>query len=401
MKHRPRSAFCPQAEEVRRPRDSMKRFPLTLIALVCMPALAAGQVVEEIIARVNNQIITRSEIERSKDQLRDEVKQQSDPDKVFANREKDVLRDLIDQQLLLEKGKDLGISGDTDLIKQLDQMRKDMKLDSLEALEKEAEKQGISWEDFKQTQRNQIVTRKVIGEEVGGHLSISKDEEQKFYDEHKAEMEHPEFIRLSEILVTPKAAIPAPPDPNNPGSNSQTPLDDAGKQAADAAALNAAEAKAKDLLKQLRDGAAFDEIARKNSDGPSAADGGALGTFERGKLAKELEDRTFAMKTGEITDVIRVKQGYAILKVDDHQMAGIPAMKDALPRIQDALYYQKLQPALRAFLTKLREEAYIKIAPGYIDTGRSANQTEPIETAAAKESDAKKLNKKHKKLGIL
>jgi peptidyl-prolyl cis-trans isomerase SurA len=382
----------------------MKKLPLTLIALACMPAFASGQVVEEIIARVNNQIITKSEFARSKDQLRDEVKQQdpNNADKVYADREKDVLRDLIDQQLLLEKGKDLGISADTDLIKQLDQMRKDMKLDSMEALEKEAEKQGVSWEDFKQTQKNQIITRKVIGEEVGGHLSISKEEGQKFYDDHKDEMQHAEFIRLSEILITPKVATPAP-DPNaaNAGSSAQTPLDEAAKQAADADALSAAETKAKDILKQLRDGAAFDDIAKKYSDGPSAADGGALGTFERGKLAKELEDRTFAMKTGEITDVIRVKQGFAILKVEDHQMAGVPAMKDVLPRIQDALYYQKLQPALRAYLTKLREEAYIKIAQGYVDSGRSANQTEPVETTTAKEADAKKLNKKKKKLGII
>ncbi|PYX70183.1 MAG: hypothetical protein DMG78_19680 [Acidobacteria bacterium] len=382
----------------------MKKLPLTLIALACMPAFASGQVVEEIIARVNNQIITKSEFARSKDQLRDEVKQQdpNNADKVYADREKDVLRDLIDQQLLLEKGKDLGISADTDLIKQLDQMRKDMKLDSMEALEKEAEKQGVSWEDFKQTQKNQIITRKVIGEEVGGHLSISKEEGQKFYDDHKDEMQHAEFIRLSEILITPKAVTPAP-DPNaaNAGSSAQTPLDEAAKQAADADALSAAETKAKDILKQLRDGAAFDDIAKKYSDGPSAADGGALGTFERGKLAKELEDRTFTMKTGEITDVIRVKQGFAILKVEDHQMAGVPAMKDVLPRIQDALYYQKLQPALRAYLTKLREEAYIKIAQGYVDSGRSANQTEPVETTTAKEADAKKLNKKKKKLGII
>jgi peptidyl-prolyl cis-trans isomerase SurA len=107
------------------------------------------------------------------------------------------------------------------------------------------------------------------------------------------------------------------------------------------------------------------------------------------------------MKAGELTSTIQTKQGYVILKVDDHQMAGIPPMKDVLPRIQDALYYQKLQPALRAYLTKLREEAYIKIATGYTDSGHSANQTEPVETAAAKEADAKKLNKKKKKLGIL
>ena len=124
--------------------------------------------------------------------------------------------------------------------------------------------------------------------------------------------------------------------------------------------------------------------------------------FERGKLAKELEDRTFAMKAGEITDVIRVKQGYAILKVDDHQAAGVPSLKDALPRIQDALYMQKLQPALRAYLTKLREDAYLDVKTGYIDSGASPNETVPIETASAKESDAKKLSKKRKKkLGII
>ena len=382
----------------------MRRLLVTLVALACMPAFAVAQVVEEIIARVNNQIITHSEFERSKNQLAEEVKQQdpNNADKVFAEREKDVLRDLIDQQLLLDKGKDLGITGDTELIKQLDQMRKDMKLDSMEALEKEAEKQGVSWEDFKQTQKNRIITQKVIGQEVGGHLALGAEEVQKFYDEHKQEMQHPEFIRLSEILITPKAVAPAP-DPNaaNPPASGQTPLDDAAKQANDAAALSAAEAKAKDVLKQLHDGANFDEIAKKYSDGPSAADGGVLGTFERGKLAKALEDRTFAMKTGEITDVIQVKQGYTILRVDDHEMAGIPSLKDAMPRIQDALYYQKLQPALRAYLTKLREEAYIKIAQGYTDTGHSANQTEPVETAAAKESDAKKLSKKKKKLGII
>src|SRR2546430_9693391 len=150
----------------------MKKFCLVVIALILLSARAAAQVVEEIIARVNNQIVTRSEFQRSKDQLKEEAKQQdsANADKLYSEREKDVLRDLIDQQLLLEKGKDLGISGDTELIKQLDQMRKDMKLESLEELEKKATEQGVSWEDFKQNLRNQIVTQKVIGEEVGRHL---------------------------------------------------------------------------------------------------------------------------------------------------------------------------------------------------------------------------------------
>jgi peptidyl-prolyl cis-trans isomerase SurA len=383
----------------------MKNVCLILSITVCLCGLAAGQVVEEIVARVNNQIITRSEYQRSKDQLRDEIRQQepNDADKAYSEREKDVLRDLIDQQLLLEKGKDLGITGDTELIKKEDQMRKDMKLDSIDALEKEAQKQGISWEDFQQNLRNQIITQKVIGEEVGGHLSITTEEEQKFYDEHKKELEQPESIHLSEILIAPKPATPTggtgKTDATTPAGTSAQPA--ANNVADDPAALDAAKAKADDLLKQIRGGASFEDIAKKYSDGPSATEGGDLGVFTRGKLAKELEDKTFAMKAGEITDVIRTRQGYVILKVTEHQEAGIPPMKDILPRIQDALYYEKLQPALRVYLTKLREEAYIKYAPGYVDSGASPNQTEPVETTSNKETDAKKLNKKKKKLGVL
>src|ERR1700722_15090392 len=309
----------------------MKKLSLLVIIVACLCSISAGQVVEEIITRVNNQIITRSEFLRNKDQLKDDVKQQdsANADKLYADKEKDILRDLIDQQLLLEKGKDLGISGDTDLIKSLDEMRKEMKLESLEDLEKEATKQGISWEDFKQARRNQLVTQKVIGEEVGGHLSISKEEAQQFYDTHKNQMEQPESIRLSEILVAPKipaassAAQPAPaqaPDPNapagtTPAAPAQAPVDEAARQAAEAAALAAAETKANGLLKQIHDGASFEDVAKKNSDGPSSALGGTLGVFERGKLAKELEDKTFAMKAGDISDVIRTKQSDVIVQV--------------------------------------------------------------------------------------
>ncbi len=393
------------------PKHFMTKLFFVVVATTCLSALAAGQVVEEIIARVNGQIITRSEYMRSKDQLRDDVKQQdaTNADKLYTEREKDVLRDLIDQQLLLEKGKDLGITGDTDLIKRLDQMRKDMKLESMEDLEKAATGQGISYEDFKQNMRNQIITQKVIGEEVGSHLSINKDAEQKFYDEHKSELEQPESIHLSEILVAPKKAetgkaaadkpAPGPADQSAAADTAKTDDAAASKQADDAA-LAAAEAKANALLKQIRGGTSFEDIAKKDSDGPSAAQGGDLGAFKRGTLAKELEDKTFAMKAGEVTDVIRTKQGYVILKVVSHQNAGIPPLKDIEPKIQDALYMQQLQPALRAYLTKLREEAYIDVKEGYIDSGASPNETKPVEVATAKTNDAKKLKKK-KKLGFL
>lgn len=387
----------------------MKKACLVLVLLSILPALlGADTVVEEIVARVNNSIITRSDYLRSKEQLKDEVKNQEsggNSDKSYADREKDVLRDLIDQQLLLEKGKDLGITADTELIKKLDEMRKQMNLDSMEELEKAAQAQGVSYEDFKQNLRNQIITQQVIGREVGSHLSMSKEEEQKFYEEHKNEMEQPEEIHLSEILVAIPKSAPAKTETPKSGTGAapvSAPLGAAGSTPAAAPVpseeeqLAAAKAKAEGLLDQIKKGAAFEDVAKKNSDGTTASEGGDLGVFKRGTLSKEIEDTTFAMKTGGVTDVIRTKQGFVILKVTEHQMAGIPTMKQMEPRIQDVLYYQKLQPALRAYLRKLREEAYIDVRSGYVDTGASPNQTKPVETAS-KDASSKNLKKKKKK----
>ena len=258
------------------PRIPMRKlFPWLLLICVAAlpPLLPADTVVEEIIARVNNQIVTRAEYLRSKEQLKQEAQQQdpANADKIVGERDKDVLRDLIDQQLLLEKGKDLGITADTELIKRLDEMRKDMHMDSMEDLEKAATSQGISYEDFKQNLKNQIITQQVISKEVGSRMNVSKEELQQFYDEHKSQMEQPEQIRLSELLIAEKKDKAPPADEQQE--------------------LAAARTKADDLLAQIRKGAAFDEIAKKNSDGPTAAQGGDLGYFKRATLAKNLRTR--------------------------------------------------------------------------------------------------------------
>ena len=351
---------------------------LVASALLTPVLLPADTVVEEIVARVNNQIITRTQYQHEQQQLKEECQQHQDqqhPDQNCEDGDKDVLRGLIDRQLLLDKGKEMGVTADTELIKKLDEMRKQMKLASMEDLEKAAQAQGISFEDFKDNMRTEIITQQVIQHQVGAHINTAKEEEQRFYQLHKADLTHSEGVRLSEILVS---------------------TDQAGD---DQKKLDAAKAKADDLLKQVRGGADFADLAKKDSDDPSGAQGGDLGGFERGKLAKQLEDLTFGMKKGDVSDVIRTKQGFVILKVTDHLMAGTPTFEEAEPRIQEALYMQKLQPSLRQYLQKLREEAYIDIKSGYIDTGASPNQTKPVVTTAAKETSAKEL-KKRKKLGV-
>jgi len=351
-------------------------------------ALAAGadQVIEEIVARVNNDVITRSELNRSREQLAQEIRQNNIDQAKATEGEKNVLRDLIDRQLLLQKGKDLGITGETEVVKELDRIRKEMKLENMEDLEKAAQAQGVSFEDYKQNLKDSIVTQQVISREVGGHIQITPEEIKKFYDEHVKDMQQPEMIRLSEILIAPTP----PPPPAAEGKPAPPVPDPTPEQIA------AAEQKANQAAAEIKAGAKFEDVAKKYSDGPTAQDGGSIGDFKRGTLAKSLEDLTFGMKAGQVSDPVRTKQGFVILKVAAHQQAGTPSLKDVESDIQQQLYLDKLQPELRKYLTKLREDAYIDIKQGFVDTGASPNQTKPVITnSQVAEAKTKLKRKKH------
>ncbi|HLI64483.1 MAG TPA: peptidylprolyl isomerase [Terriglobales bacterium] len=378
----------------------MKRFSLLSLALLLGTSWLTAQVqptsndtvVEEIVARINDSIITRDDLRKAREQLYAEAHQQ--PDTATAElqakeHEKDLLRDLIDQQLLLQKAQDLGISADTDLVKRLDDLRKQMHADSMEDLAKAAEAQGVSFEDFKQNLKNNILTQKVISQEVGGHITVSNQEIQQYYNQHKTEMERPEQVRLSEILISTQS-----PDAVKT-ANGQTALPE--MPSPDVVAK--AQAKANQIYEMLQKGGNFADLAKQYSDGPTSALGGDLEYFKRGTLSKELEDKVFKLQAGQYTEPIRTNQGFVILKVTEHQTGGVPPLKDVEQQIEQQIYVTKMQPALRDYLTKLREEAYIDIKPGYIDTGASPNETKPIYTTAAVNTTNDKPKKK-KKFGL-
>src|SRR5947209_3794664 len=358
------------------------KFLVSVVALLATVSLSADTVVEEIVARVNSQIITRGELQKSRDQIRQELKQQSAPEADVAKREKDSLRDLIDQMLLIQKGEELGVSADAEVIKRLDAMRKEMKLDSMEALEKAATEQGINFDDYKQNLKNQILTQEVVRSEVGRRIGqFTPAEMEKFYNEHKQEFDQPEQVVLSEILISTDKSAKNPSDDENER-------------------VVLAESKAKTVFAKLHLGAKFDEMVKAESDSQTAAQAGSLGAYKRGQLAKEIEDKVFPLKAGDYAEPIRTKQGFLILRVDDHIAAGVPPLKDVQNEVQTAIYYQRLQPALREYLKKLREDAFIEIKAGYVDTGASPNQTRPVVlSASAADAESKKAKKK-KKMGI-
>ncbi|HTZ89853.1 MAG TPA: peptidylprolyl isomerase [Alloacidobacterium sp.] len=334
-------------------------------ASVTQPSPYQGTVVEEIVARVNDQVISKSDYQRADQELVTQAQQQGWSQQQLFEARHDLLRDLIDQQLLLSKAKDLGITGETETIKRLDEIRKQNHMDSLDDLQRAAESQGVSFEDFKEHIRDGIVSSEVIRDEVGRHLNLSQTDVQKYYDAHKADFNAPEQVRLSEILVPT-----ANPD--------------------DAAQVAAAQKKADEIAAQLKSGSDFAQLAKTESGGPTAAQGGELGEFRSGQLAKVLEDQTFGLKPGEYTQPIRTKQGFVILKVTEHTPGGVQPLKDVESQVEDAVYSERMAPALRQYLTRLREESYIDIKQGYEDAGASPNETKPSYSAYTPPTGKKK-----------
>ncbi len=349
--------------------------PQPQLQLPPLPATAPitpnGAVIEDVIARVNDQIITRTEYERARQQMMEQAKQENVPQADAEAKLHDLLRDMIDQQLLLSKGKELGVTGDTETMHRLDDIRKQNHLDSMEALQKAAEQQGVSFEDFKQQIRNQVISNQVVQDEVGRHLNLSRGQEEAYYKEHGKDFEVPEQVHLSEILI---------PTPEN----------------ATDAQVAEAQQKADAVSAKLKGGANFAETAKTDSGGPTAPAGGDLGDFKRGALGDVLEKATFSLPAGSYTDPIRTRQGFVILRVDSHQQAGVPPLSDVERQVQEAMYFQQLQPALRVYLTKAREDAYIDIKPGFVDTGASHQQTKPEFTAYSAPPPKKKTVKKQR-----
>jgi peptidyl-prolyl cis-trans isomerase SurA len=313
-----------------------------------------GTTVEDKIARVNDQIITKSDYDRAMNELDQEGRQHGESMQEMASARKDLLRNLIDQQLWLSKGKELGITGETELVKKLDEYRKQFNLSTIEDLEDEAKKQGVSFEDFKANIRNQIITQEVMRQEVGEHIQITPGEVERYYEQHKQDYVQPESERLAEILISTGGG------------------DDPAKVAA-------AKAKADDLEARLNSGGDFAQLARSFSEGTTAAEGGDLGTYKIGQnqLSKVFEDKTFNLKTGQYTDPILTRQGYIILKVVQHTPGGARPFKDVQEDVEEAYYMSRMEPAIRDYLSKMRDEAFIEVKPGYVDTGATYAELHP------------------------
>src|SRR5690242_10487728 len=325
---------------------------IALIAATLSLAHAADvRIVEEIVAKVNGDIITRGEIERTRQQLEQEFRQQGLNGAKLAEavREqgKNALRDQIDQLLLVQKGKDLNLNVEADITRRIAQIQLQSKISDPDKFHDYIREQtGMTYEDFRDQMKKQLLTQRVIGDEVSSRLSVPEADLKKYYDEHQKEFVREEQVFLSQILISTEGKTPEQ--------------------------VTAAQKKAADLVARARKGEKFSDLARDNSDDTATArDGGQLPPYKRSDhlLVKDIEDMVFSMKKGGVTDPIKTSQGLLILKVDERFEAGQASFEEVKNEITEKLQGPKMEPKVREYLTRLREDAFLQIKEGYVDSG--------------------------------
>jgi parvulin-like peptidyl-prolyl isomerase len=328
--------------------------------LVPLAILASGSLfaadlalVEEIVAKCNGDIITRGDLDRSRKQLIEALRHEglTGPamEQTLQEQQKNLLRDRIDQLLLVQKGKDLNINVDSEVGKRLAQIQKDSGIADPEKFQDWVKEQaGMPFEDFKSDMKNDMLRQRVIRQEVGERVSIKHDEVEKYYNEHKSEFVREERLFLREIFISTD-----------------------GK---DAAGTAAAEKKAKDLVARARKGERFPEMARDNSEAVTAKNMGELPPFKKGDLANNIEDQVWSQPKGYVADPIRTGNGFLILKVDDHQKAGQAEITEVENEIMEKLYAPRMQPKMREYLTELRKSAFLEIKADYVDSGAASGK---------------------------
>ncbi len=353
---------------------------LPAILLVAIAPAAEVRVLEKIVAKVNGDIITTNDLARYRKDLESELRQRGLTGealkKELAARDGDILRDRIDNLLEVQKAKELGISVDSDVTKQLADLQRRAKIADQDQFHEEIRKQlGMPFEDYRQQVIDGMLTQRLKEQEVYSKLVAPREELQKYYDGHQSQFIRQNRIFLSEILISTADK--------------------------DEKEMPALEKKAKGLVERARNGERFSDLARDNSDHDSAANGGQLGAIAVDQLDPKIAGLTANQEKGYVTDAIRIPDGWLILRVDDRQKAGQASFEEVQSEILSILLEPRADAAIRTYLTELRKNAFLQIREGYVDTGAAPglrtewmNPTQLKPETVAKEEVANRVHRK-------
>ncbi|MDQ3801062.1 MAG: peptidyl-prolyl cis-trans isomerase [Acidobacteriota bacterium] len=319
-----------------------------LIALLVFPAFSTFAqesepvVIDEVVAQVNEGVVTLSRIKREMKEMTDTlVRQGKTPEAAKAeveSRQGELIANIINEELILQKGKELGVDVEGDINQRFLQIMKEQNIKTLEALKGEMRKAGIDPDELREMWRKQITRDYVLQREVDSkiYFGLTGKEVKDYYEKNKAKFSKPETVSLSEIF-----------------------LSFAGRDE------SAVMEKAKQIVAQLRGGADFAKLAVENSDRPNVKDTkGKLQTFKVTELNETFAAPIKATKVGGVTDPIRLDEGIEILRVDDRQAATGESVFDE-DEVRKAITYERVPAERKKFMATLRKDSYIKISESY------------------------------------
>lgn len=311
-----------------------------LAALVLALPPARAEVIEEVVARVNDDIITRSDLQDAEQQTVADLmstKSGDELDKELVQAKSQLLRDLITKKLLVQQAERLY---DTSKMQDafIRQFKEQQKVTSNAELEKLVKNEGMTMEEFKRKLVEFNAPNSVVDYEVRDKLSVSDAEVEAWYKEHGRELASPDKVSFREIVLLAEGR-----------SREET--------------LALAEA----LVKRARSGEDFMALAKASSQVDTALRGSLLGPFTKGELAPELEGTLFAMKPGEIGEPVEVAHAVHVVRLESREESVVPPFESLKEKISTSLERAKFEVALQTFLENLWKSSEIHVKESYVE----------------------------------
>jgi peptidyl-prolyl cis-trans isomerase SurA len=310
---------------------------LAVMVILVLPAHAERKVLERILARVNDDIITLSEYNNELIRMRSDlgrVYQGEELEKAFEKQKDNALENLIQNKLLVQKAKELGFGNKIDLevSSYIEGFRKQNNIPDLRTLEQALAQAGMTMAAWREDIKNSILQEGLIGTFVQSKVVITDEEIKKYYDSHRKEFMRQAEVEIAEIVFY----LEGNKEPE-------------------------VKAKAATALEKLQKGEDFTTLATKVSEGPTAKQGGNIGNFKYGTMAPEIQKAVFALDAGQYTGLLKSKFGYQIIKVLKKKDAESIPLEEVKKNIQSKIYYDKYRPLLEKFLKEVRDESYVEI----------------------------------------
>jgi parvulin-like peptidyl-prolyl isomerase len=314
-------------------KSAILAFLLIFFGAIC---LFGQDVIEEIVAVVNDDIITLSQFKAEHEDFYRALSAQfkgEEFEKRYAAMKENLLEKMITDLLLLQEAKKIeGINPDEQLRLWLENLKKDNNMNSDAELIRAFEQQGIDFEEWKKKMRENMMREAVIYSEVRASIVVDDSEIVNYYKLHPEEFtELPEY-KLRAIYLSAE------------GENEED-----------------IEAKKQEINEKISSGEDISSLAGRYSEGPEKDNQGELGSFKKGELEKVLEQAVEKLKVGEITPWLKARAGWFLLKLEERKESRLKSFEEARKEIEEKFFNEKSQKKLQEFLKELKEKSYIKI----------------------------------------